>query len=305
MMRREFIGATTAWALNAQDWRNSTAFQRLYNLDFEQAINLLEKDCAAQPSEPDHHNNLAYAILYRTLFHADALDGGVSLSVTSFLRRPKVQMTAIDRQRFEAALAKAEAAAKKRGERADALYALGVSQTHRANLYLLVDKEWRAALKTGGEARKLHAKALQLDRGFVDAMLVPSFHEYIIGSLPVYLKALGFLVGFSGDKEKGLTGLRTVAQRGSRARLEAQVLLALVENREEHPAAAIDIMRGLERDFPSNHLYRKEVATLLVGNKRKEEAKLEFAELADGRYRFLKPARFEAYKREFEAKLKA
>ncbi len=305
MRRRAFIASSAAWALNAQDWRHSAAFQRLYNLDFEQAIPLLEKDCAAQPSEPDHYNNLAYAILYRTLFHADALDGGVALSVSEFLRRPKVQISATDRQKFEAALVKAEEAARKRGERADAIYALGVSQTHRANLSLLVDKEWRTALKTGGEARKFHAKALEFDKSFVDAMLVPSFHEYIIGSLPIYLKALGFLVGFSGEKEKGLNGLRTVAKYGLRAKLEAQVLLALVENREERPAVAIEIMRGLEREFPTNHLYRKELATLLLGTQRKDEARREFAELADGRYRFLKPGRLEAYKREFEAKLKA
>ena len=136
-------------------------------------------------------------------------------------------------------------------------------------------------------------------------MLVPSFHEYIVGSLPIYLKALGFLVGFTGDKEKGLKGLRKVAQYGTRAKLEAQVLLALVENREQRPAAAIEIMRGLEREFPTNHLYRKELATLLIGTKRKDEAKREFAELADSRYRFLKQARLESYKREFEAKLKA
>jgi hypothetical protein len=305
MRRRAFIAGGAAWAVNAQDWRHSEAFQRLYNLDFEQAIPLLEKDCAAQPGEPDHHNNLAYAILYRTLFNADALDGGVALSVADFLHRAKAPMANLDRQRFEAALSKAEDAARKRGERADAIYALGVSQTHRANLSLLVDKEWRAALKTGGEASKLHAKALEFDRGFVDAMLVPSFHEYIVGSLPIYLKALGFLVGFTGDKEKGLKGLRKVAQYGTRAKLEAQVLLALVENREQRPAAAIEIMRGLEREFPTNHLYRKELATLLIGTKRKDEAKREFAELADSRYRFLKQARLESYKREFEAKLKA
>ncbi len=305
MRRRLFIGASMSWALNGQDWRHSAAFQRLYNLDFEQAIPLLEKDCATQPNEPDHHNNLAYAILYKTLFNADALDGGVALSVAEFLRRPKAPMTSSERQRFSAALAKAEDTARKRGERADAIYALGVSQTHRANLALLVDKEWRSALKTGGEARKLHDRAFERDKNFVDAMLVPSFHEYIVGSLPIYLKALGSLVGFAGDKEKGLNGLRTVARYGFRAKLEAQVLLALVENREERPAVAIEIMRGLEQEFPTNHLYRKELASLLVNSKRKEEAKREFAELADGRYRFLKPARLEVYKRDFEAKLRA
>lgn len=309
MRRRVFLASSAAFLLKAQDWRHSAAFERLYNLDFEQAILLLEKDCLRDPSEPDHQNNVAYAILCRTLFLADALDSSVALSVAAFLHRPKVWMEAGDRARFHAALAKAEQAAKLRQakdpNRADALYALGVSQSHRANLALLVDKEWRVALKTGGEARTLHTQALAKDKNFVDAMLVPSFHEYIVGSLPIYLKALGFLAGFSADKEKGINGLRTVARYGLRTKLEAQVLLALVEHREERPNNAVEIMRGLEQEFPTNHLYRKEVAGLLLAAKKKEEARLEFSGLEDSRYRFLKPARLEVYKREFAAKLRA
>lgn len=309
MRRRVFLAGSVSCLLQAQDWRHSAAFERLYNLDFDQAIVLIDKDCVRDPSDPEHHNNLAYAILYRTLFRADALDGGVALGVAEFLRKPKAPMDAGDRSRFYASLTKAEESAKaqlaKDPNRADAFYALGVSQSHRANLALLVDKEWRHALKTGGEARTLHAEALARDKNFVDAMLVPSFHEYIVGSLPFYLKALGFLVGFTGEKEKGLNGLRTVARYGMRTRIEAQVLLALVERREERPEKSIEIMRALEKEFPTNHLYRKELTSLLVDMKKKEEARREFSELDHSRYRFLKPAKLEAYKREFAAKLKA
>lgn len=305
MRRRAFVAGAMASLVSGQDWRHSPAFERLYNLDFDRAIPLLEKDCLRQPAEPDHHNNLAYAILYRTLFQADALDGGVALSVSDFLGKPKVAMDPKDRDRFHQALGKAESAAWAKPESATTLYALGVSQTHRANLSLLVDKQWRTALKTGGEARRLHAVALTKDPNFVDAMLVPSFHEYIVGSLPIYLRALGFLVGFSGEKEKGLSGLRVVAQKGSRAKLEAQVLLALVESREERPERSVEIMRGLENEFPTNHLYRKELSSFLIAAKRKEEARREFSELSHPRYQHLKPSRLEIYRKEFEAKIKA
>ncbi len=300
-----FLSGAVAALLPAQDWRHSEAFHRLYNLDFDSAIALLKQDAAKDPKDPDHHNNLAYAILYRALFSADALEGGVALSVAEYLRRSKVAFSAEERQRFHAALGRAEAAANALGESPASLYALGVSQTHRANLALLVDKEWRPALQSGGEARKLHARALELKPDFVDAMLVPSFHEYIVGSLPFYLKALGFLVGFSGNKDKGLEGLRQVAAKGLRAKLEAQVLLALVEQREDHPERGVPIMRELVKEFPSNHLYRREYALLLVASKRREEARREFAELANPKYRFLKPGKLADYRRDFEAKLRA
>lgn len=147
MRRRAFLATTAAWATaQAQDWRHSEAFWKLYNLDFDGAIPLLEKDIANQPGEPDHYNNLACAILNRALFAGDALDGGVALSVADYLHRPKVAFPKTDRDRFHKVLQQAEAAARARGERADALYALGVSQTHRANLALLIDKECCAAL---------------------------------------------------------------------------------------------------------------------------------------------------------------
>ncbi|MFN8940672.1 MAG: hypothetical protein ACK6DX_23165 [Acidobacteriota bacterium] len=304
MKRRAFLFSTLIPAA-AQDWRHSAAFHRLYNLDFEAAIPLLEKDCAQSPADPHHHNNLAYAILYRALFAADALDGAVALSISSYLNRPPVPFSPSERARFSTALARAEQAAHARGQSTDSLYALGVSQTHRANLALLIDKHWRTALRTAGEARKLHARALSLDSRLLDAQLVPSFHEYVLGSLPFFIKALGFLVGFSGEKAKGIDGLRAVAQYGFRAKLEAQVLLALVERREQHPERAVAIMHTLAQEFPSNHLYRREVANLLLAAKRPEEARREFAQLSEPRYCFLKPARLQIYRQEFEALLHA
>lgn len=305
MRRRLFLASALAPLVARADWRHSQAFGRLYNLDFDAAITLLEQDAAREPRNPDHLNNLAYAILYRTLFAADALDGNAAMSVSDYLRSPKIAMSAADRARFTTTLTQAEAVAKSLGETPTALYALGVTETHRANQLLLIDKHWRTALKHGGEARRLHTRVLDLDKNFVDAMLVPSFHEYIVGSLPIYMRAIGSIVGFTGDKNKGINGVRTVSLYGDRARIEATVLLALIENREEHPEKVIEQMRALERDFPTNHLYRRELAHLLLAAKRKDEARATFAGLADSRYKFLTPAQLAIYQRAFDAKLRA
>lgn len=305
MTRRCFTCVSLSALLRAQQRQLPEAFNRLYNLDFDTALRLFERDCEREPAKPDHFNNLAYGILYRALFEADALEGGLALSVGQYLRRPKVPFRAEQRQRFEQALSRAEAAATERGETPEALYALGVAKTHRANLSLLVDKEWRAALEAGGEARRLHSRVLALQSNFVDALLVPSLHEYIVGSLPFYVRALGFLVGFSGEKAKGIEGLRKVAAQGQRARIEAQVLLALVEHREEHPERGVEIMQSLVRDFPTNHLYRREAALLLLASKRKEEARREMDALSRNHYPFLKPQKLVDYRRDFEVKARA
>lgn len=309
MRRREFIaGSVAATQARAGDYLHSHGFHSLYNLDYDQAIEAFEAE-SKQDAEGDAHNNLGSALLYRALFRADALDGKVALSVAEFLHKPKVAIATEDRNRLLRALDRGEEIARgnvaKNPKNANALYTLGASFVHRANLALLADKDWRKALKAGGEARTLHTQALELDRGLIDAMLVPSVHEYIVGSLPIFLRALGFLIGFSGDKEKGLAGLRTVASKGTRAKLEAELVLALVERRERRPELALPIMQRLIQEYPVNHLYRHEVANLLLDMTLKDEARREFAQLGDARYKFLKPTSLEAYKREFEARLRA
>ncbi len=308
MKRREFIaGGLAAGALRA-DWLQSEAPQKLYNLDYTGAIAAFERECKTDTAG-DAHNDLASALLYWTLFKADALDGAVALGVSDYLHKPKVKLEPEDRARFQKATAKGEELARarlaKNSNDAAALYTLGESFTNRANLALLAEKEWRVALKMGGEARKLHARALELDKTLIDALLVPSVHEYIVGSLPMYMRALGFMVGLTGDKEKGMAGLRTVAASGVRTKLEAQVLISLVERREDRPERALPIMKGLEKQYPTNHLYRREVTNLLVDMNKMDEAKNEFAQLGDPRYKFLRPDRLEIYKRHFQARLRA
>ncbi len=304
MTRRTFLLVATP-AVGA-DWQQSAGFRAFYNLDYDTAIEALERESRSAGDDPNTFNHLAYALLYRALFLGDALEGATALSPSAFLRKPKVPMDVGNRTRFDAALQRSKELSWKRLKRepqhADSLYTLGVAEVHRANFLFLVEKEWRPALKQAGEARRLHTEALAKDKNLVDAMLIPSVHEYVVGSLPFYLKALGFLVGFRGDRNKGVEGIRQVAAYGRRTRIEAQVLHAMVERREDRPAQALAIMRGLAAEFPSNHLYRMEVVNLLTHLKRPGEAQRELDQLSAKTYRFLKAERLDAFRREWESK---
>ncbi len=309
MRRRDFIaGGLVTAKLSKANWLSSDGAQHLYNLDYERALNAFESECKRDLAG-DAYNDLASAILYSVLFKADALDGAVALEISDYLHKPKVILPAADRLRFQRATRKSEEIARmllaKNPNDAAALFTLGQAFTERANLALLADKEWRVALKASGEARKLHLRVLALDGTMIDALLVPSAHEYIIGSLPPYLKAMGFLFGLSGNKEKGLAGLRKVAVSGNRTKMEAQVLLALLERREDRPDLALPTMRKLATAYQSNHLYRREVVNLLLDMKKKDEARSEISQLSDVRYRFLRPERKAVYQNEFEARMRA
>lgn len=303
MRRRQFLSALAMTSAARGEWLWSAPFRRLYNLDYDAAIEGLER----MPDFADNaelQNQYAYALLYRALFRADALDSAAALNVSSYLKKPKVPMPAEERKRCEGAVRRArelaEAALAKDPQNALAMYEIGVGAVQRSNLSFLVDKDWTTALKTSGEARKLHREAYRLDLRLVDALLIPSVYDFIVGSLPVYIKALGFLAGIHGDKNRGIDGMRQVASTGRRAQIEGQILLVYAERREEHPERVVDIVRRLVAEFPENHLYRMELVNTLLEMKQREEAKKEMAALEEKRYRFLKPERLALFHQEFE-----
>ncbi|MDX2270222.1 MAG: hypothetical protein NW208_19125 [Bryobacter sp.] len=305
--RRQFLAlfpfAKALWGDSA--WEDSPTFHAFFNLDFDAAIAALDAETRAQPQDPNPHNHLAYALLYRTLFRAGALNTSLALSPASFLRKPKIPMDGADQGRFAAALQKAKDLSWNRLQShprdAQAKYTLGVAELHRANHLFLIEKQWRPALKLAGEARRLHGEAYALNAELTDALLVPGVHDYVIGSLPALLRALGFLAGFRGDKERGLRNVAQVAAKGRRARIEANVLLALMHQREKQLEQALSLMRPLARRFPANHLYQMEVVNLLTAQKRIAEAEKEFTRLESKDYRFLSPTAREEFRQRWQA----
>src|SRR5262249_48902100 len=150
----------------------------------------------------------------------------------SFLRRPKVDTTQQTESRFMSEIRKAtelsEARLKQNPNDTDALYTEGVSYALRGNWNFLVRKAWRDALRDATTARKLHNRVTEIDPSYYDARLVQGVHDYIVGSLPPLYKMLGALVGFHGDKQRGIQTLELVGQKGRRNSLDAKILLCAI-----------------------------------------------------------------------------
>ena len=140
-----------------------------------------------------------------------------------------------------------------------ALYSLGVSYGLRGNYSFVVKKAWVDALRDVSEARKLHRRVTELDPDFIDAKLTQGVNDYIVGSLPLRWKMLGFLGGFHGDKQRGIHTLCDVSEHGRINRVDAMVLLAAVYLREKKPEEAIPVLTQLTREFPKNSLVKIEL----------------------------------------------
>ncbi len=252
----------------AQDPAVVEAFDHFYNLEYDEAIAGFDRAIRARPDAPDLYNHLAQAILYREMFHTGALESELVTGSNPFLRRPKMNPTLRDQQRFDTAIAKAIELSQARIDRnprdTRALYTSGVAYGLRANYNFLVRKAWRDSLRDATTARKLHNRVSEIDPKLTDARLVQGVHDYVVGSLPFAWKMLGFLVGFHGDKQQGIRTLQLVAREGDLNRVDAEVLLAAIYRRERNPKAAIPLLEDLARRYPRNYLLRFEMVQMFA-----------------------------------------
>ncbi|HZS55252.1 MAG TPA: tRNA epoxyqueuosine(34) reductase QueG [Bryobacteraceae bacterium] len=251
-------------------------FVDFYNNRFDEALAYFEEQVKVHPDDPDQYNHIAQAILYREMFRDGALESELVSGSNPFLRRPKMEMPVASKEHFAAAIAEAEKLSETRldcnPQDVLALYALGVSHGLQANYLFLVDKAWSAALREATAARKADERIVQIDPTFVDAHLILGLNAYVVGSLPFYLRAVGFLGGFHGDKQGGIRQLEEVRQKGVVNRYDAEVLLAAIYRREHQAGKAIPLLEDLASRFPGNYLFPLEMVQMYSDLGRKDDA---------------------------------
>ena len=240
------------------------ALNHFYNLEYD----IAEQDLNARLKDhPDDLQALCYLarvsmereMLRRQLLEAQAYGkGGEALQKGKGTVPPELQ-----RKIFEP-LDKVERIAderlKKNSGDEEALYWQGVSHVVRAVYFLSLEKSTMQALGEAKEAQKCHSRLLKLDPNFADAYWVVGTYDYVVGSLPWYTKVIAAIIGYSGNRKRGLEELKRAAEQGHWARTDAQTFLSVLYFREKNYDGAIRIIEELEREYPRNFLLPQEIA---------------------------------------------
>lgn len=252
--------------LMAQDSLVDQGFDHFYNLEYDQAIQDFSEAIARNPDSADLHNHLAQTLVFREMFRDGALESELVSGDNSFLRRPKLNPTPQTERRFLNEIAQAMALSNARLQKnpndTAALYSLGISYGIRADYYWVVKKAWRNSLSDATAARRLHNRITELQPDNVDARLVQGLHDYIVGSLPLAYRALGFLAGIHGDKQRGIRTIQDVARNGRLNRVDAEIFLCALDRRENRPLDAVSLLQKLIARFPRNFLLRLELSQM-------------------------------------------
>jgi tetratricopeptide (TPR) repeat protein len=270
------FAATNPWIRQGDD--------DFYNLDYDQAIAAYEKAVAGNPEDPVFHNHLAQGLLYREMFRNGALESELVSGNNSFLRRPKMEPPADIERRFFAEIDRSmqlsEARIAKNPRDTAALHALSVAFALRANYGFLVRKSWHASLSDSNQARKYDMMVTDIDPTDYDARLLQGGYDYIVGNLSWSLRALGFIAGYHGDKQRGIRTIEEVAAKGKENRVDAEIVLCALYRREGQATRAIPLVTSLIQRYPRAYLLRFELAQMYASTGQRKNALNTLGEIA-------------------------
>ena len=242
------------------------ALHSLYNFDFPAAHSTLNTYIAAHPTEALPYAFRGAAYLFYELDRMGALESEFLTDDDRLVDKTHPNPDPAIRTRFVQAVNdaqnRAEAVLKSNPNDRDALFTMVVVSGISTDYMALVEKRPMSSLSLARHANAYAQRLLKLDPRFYDAYLTAGFSEYMIGSLPFFIRWFIHFDNVNGDKQKGVDNLKLVAREGRYFSPLAKVFLGIIDLREKRPREARELMAELVRDYPQNPLYRKELDKL-------------------------------------------
>ena len=241
-------------------------FHQLYNLDFRGAEREFESWEKLNPQNPMGPVSQAAGILFAEFNRLGVLESQFYENDSVFASRKKYVPDPQERARFEELLARGETLARaslgRDNRDRDALLAMTLANGLRADYAALIEKHNIPSLRYTKQSSAWADELLAADPTCYDAHLAGGISKYIVGSMAAPLRWFLRLGGVSGDKERGIAELQMTATHGRLLAPFARILLAIAYVREKKPERARPVLLSLEKDFPNNPLFTRELARL-------------------------------------------
>jgi tetratricopeptide (TPR) repeat protein len=242
------------------------AFEHYYNLDYPGAIERFERVKTAHPGDPMATALLMDAVVFQELYQHDLLDTTFYANDGFLTGRHAIQEDPKTRDRIlglgDEAIREADWRINKNPNDVDALYARAWVRALECTYLAMVQRGFGAGFHLAIKAKDDDARVLELDPDYVDAKLVVGVYEYVVGALPWPFKLLIGFAGITGSKTKGLEMLNDAGRRGVITSVEARTAIALFLRREARYKEAIQVIRGLKREYSHDFLFCLEEANL-------------------------------------------
>ncbi len=244
------------------------AFDRLYNFDFPGAHAILNRRVAEAPEDPLGYSVRASAYLFHELDRLSILESDFFADDSHIADKKKLkpdpEIKAKLFQAIDDAQSRAQAKLAKDPNDEEALFSMCITSGVQTDYTALVEKRQISSLSLVKKGASYAQRLLKLNPKYYDAYLTTGMTEYVIGSLPFFVRWFIKVDNINGSKEQGIKTVEIVARQGRYLKPFAKILLAVANIREKQPRAAENILYELAKDYPENPLFKKELSQLTV-----------------------------------------
>ncbi|HEX3746720.1 MAG TPA: hypothetical protein VHW09_22435 [Bryobacteraceae bacterium] len=240
------------------------AYHHLYNFDFNGAQEILDHQRQLDPQQPLLPATKAAAYLFSELDRLRILELDFFTNDDKVVDRHKLIPDPNVRNKFFQTVAESDKLANARlavnADDPDALLALCMTTGLVTDYAALIEKRRFGSFALAKKSHIWAKKLLDLKPPVVDAYMTFGTAEYIVGSLPFFLRWFVHMDNVEGSKTKGIDELQLVAKEGKYYGPFARMLLAVIAMREKRPGDAESLLAGLASEYPQNPLIREELA---------------------------------------------
>lgn len=242
-------------------------YRDMYNLQFDAAHAAFAEYQRENPKDPLGAASDAAAYLFSEFDRLHVLRSEFALDDENFSSTSKqLPASSAAKRSFEAALAKtkdlAEAGLHRSPPDPRAILAATFRFGLHADYLALIEKRELPALSEIKQARMLADKLLSVHPGCYDAWIAVALENYLLSLKAAPVRWFLRATGAQTNRQTGLEKLRLTAEKGHYLAPYARLLLALVALRDHQPTQAKELLAGLARQFPENHLYKEELARI-------------------------------------------
>lgn len=267
------LAATLTWATDAPSAAPEKAssllelgFHQMYNLQFDEAHKTFAEAHRQFPADPMVPVSNAAAYLFAEFDRLHVLESELFVDDNAFENRGKQEPDPQVKRAFDAEMQQANtlvnAALQKNPNDSNALFARVMSLGLLGDYTALIEKRDLKGLSYIKEGRGLAEKLLQIDPTCYDAYIAVGVENYLLSLKPAPVRWFLHMTGAQTDKETGLQKLRITAAKGHYLLPYARMLLAVAALRDKQHEQARNLLEGLSREYPHNHLYATELAKL-------------------------------------------
>ena len=241
------------------------ALERMYNQNYTAAHEALDRYSAARPADPLPYAFQASAYLFYELDRLGILESEFLTDDKQIAeKKKKLDPDPVNREKFVRAVhdveTRADAVLKLNPNDPQALFALCIAQGVSTDYMAFVEKKQFASLSVAKRSNGYAQRLLKIDPKFYDAYLTAGISEYMIGSLPFFIRWFVHFDNVDGSKDRGVDRLRLVAREGHYFKPFSKIMLSIIGLRDKRPQETQRYLTELAHDYPENRLFRKELA---------------------------------------------